>query len=47
MSNKSLYLCQKKKKWRRKEEEVSLDISKNIQVNLIKIKYNQIKYGVH
>ena len=46
MSNKSLYLCQKKK-WRRKEEEVSLDISKNIQVNLIKIKYNQIKYGVH
>ena len=33
-SNKSLYLCKKKKKM------IILDISKNIQVNLIKIKYN-------
>ena len=30
-----------------KKKRVSLDMSKNIQVNLIEIKYNKITYGIH
>ena len=29
------------------EKKVSLDMSKNIQVNLIEIKYNSITYDIH